>query len=893
MAAEDGELRLTATLGVGPGGPCPPRLLERRPARRADRERARAEGALARAHALRRTGGAASCREAAARYGEAERRFAALGLPRRRAEALEGLGRLERSCRDDGAALLALARAAPLLAGDAAAEAAVRQLLGEIHGAKGELDPAIAEYRRARVLRQRIGDRAGEAVTANNLGFALDLRGRYDEAATLLDRAIALRRAGDEPCELANALLNRGELHRELGEGEGARSCFAEALASARRARDCSLEAAILNALGLAALYAGQPEAALSPLQRSLTLRRPGERGQAVTLTSLGVAFRGLGRNEDARRAYAEAAPIFARLGDSREEARSLGNIGWLETLTGHDDDALGDFARAGDLFARLADAPERAWVLRGRAAALRHRGDLRGARQAMEEALRAVERHRFQQQGYGTRAAFFSTQQEAYDSLIDLLLAMHRAAPQAGYDAEALGVGERALARSLLDGLAASGTDLGTGASPALARRERELEAEVDALATRESRLAAAPGQRGRLAAELAHQRDELDRVRAEFRAASPRYAALTEPRPWSAAEIRRRLLDRDTLLLEYRLGAQRSVLWAATRGSLHTFELAGREEIEAVARRACELAARSGGKKAAGSAEAKLAELSRRLLAPAAALLPGKRLVVVGDGILQRLPFAALPEPGGGGPLVAHHEIVLLPSISVLGELRREAAGRRPAPKTLWVLADPATGGAFPPLPYARQEAAAILALAPPGGRTLVAGPAASRAAVVAGDLRDYRFLHFAAHGTFDDPGGGRLVLARVDERGRPAADGFLHLADIYGLDLRADLAVLSACQSALGQEVRGEGLVGMTRGFFYAGAERVLVSLWNVDDQASVELMERFYRGVLREGLSPAAALQRAQDAVRRETRWRAPYYWAGFVLEGDWRGLAGSR
>ena len=154
----------------------------------------------------------------------------------------------------------------------------------------------------------------------------------------------------------------------------------------------------------------------------------------------------------------------------------------------------------------------------------------------------------------------------------------------------------------------------------------------------------------------------------------------------------------------------------------------------------------------------------------------------------------------------------------------------------------------------------------------------------------MRDYRFLHFATHGSFaaTDPGGGRLVLAQVDPRGRPEPNGFLHLADIYELDLRADLVVLSACQSALGREVRGEGMMGMTRGFFYAGAERVLVSLWNVNDRVTVELMRRFYRGILVEGLSPAAALRAAQDAIRRQKRWRAPYYWAGFTLQGEWRG-----
>jgi CHAT domain-containing protein len=378
---------------------------------------------------------------------------------------------------------------------------------------------------------------------------------------------------------------------------------------------------------------------------------------------------------------------------------------------------------------------------------------------------------------------------------------------------------------------------------------------------------------------------------VRTDLRTGDPRYAALTQPRSWSAAEIRRGLLDRDTLLLEYRLGEERSYLWAVTPDSLTGFELPGRATIEREAVLACGLLARSQSSTAELSAVPRLAALSRLLLGPVAPLLPGKRLLVVADGILQSLPFAALPEPAGsapgdGEPLIARHEVVTLPSVSVLGVLRREVAGRAPAPKTLWVLAAPDFGGLFPPLPHTREEAAAILALTPASQSFAVLGREASRAAVLRGALKDYRFLHFATHGSFDDPGGGQLVLAQTD--GRRETNGFLHLADIYELDLRADLVVLSACQSALGREVRGEGMMGMTRGLFYAGAERVLVSLWNVDDRASADLMRLFYHGILAQGLSPAAALRAAQDAIRRQPGRHAPYYWAGFTLQGEWRG-----
>jgi CHAT domain-containing protein/Flp pilus assembly protein TadD len=883
VADAAGMLRIELTLLDGPKVACGLRLVEHRRATAADRRRALAEAELARAHQLRRTHEPAACRAGVVVYESAQRRFADLGLPGRQAEALLGLGKLQREClQENEAALQTFTRAESFFSGAPAFEASVRQSLGELRYAHGDLGGAIDEYRQALKLRHRLGERAHEAVTSSSLGLALQLRGRYDEAADLFDRALALWQPQDDPRERATTLLNRGHLHRELGEVDQARERFNAALPLFRQARDRNGEAAALNALGLVALDAKRWAEALPHLQGALALRPPGSRGWAVTLTTLGVAHRELGHMKGARRAYSEALPIFRSLGDFREQASSLGNLGRLEAATGHYAAALGDFDQALGLYRTLADAPNLAWTLEGKAWVLRRRGDLEGARGLMKEALASVEQHRLHQTSFTTRAAFFATQQDSYDFLIDLLMEMHR-------EAEALEVSERSLARSLLDGLAAAGTDFRHGAASEL--REQGLEKQIDALVSRQTHLsqnpAVGPQQLQSLEAELRRRWDELDRVRAELHANDPRYVALTQPQPASAAQIQRSLLDRDTLLLEFRLGEKRSFLWAVTPDSLQSFELPGRAEIDSVARGVCDLLARSRSPTATGP---QLAKLGHLLLDPVAPLLPGKRLLMVGNGVLQSIPFAALPEPGGGEPLVAHHEIVTVPSVSVLGELRREVASRPLARKTLWVLANPDFGGIFEPLRHSQAEAEAILKLAPSPKRE-VSGRDASRSAILNGALRDYRFLHFATHGLFPstDFGGGRLVLAQIDSEGKPVANGYLHLSDIYELNLRADLVVLSACQSALGREVRGEGMMGMTRGFFYAGAERVLVSLWNVNDRLTVELMRHFYRGMLVEKLSPPAALRAAQDAIRRQAHWQAPYYWAGFTLQGEWRGV----
>jgi CHAT domain-containing protein len=204
---------------------------------------------------------------------------------------------------------------------------------------------------------------------------------------------------------------------------------------------------------------------------------------------------------------------------------------------------------------------------------------------------------------------------------------------------------------------------------------------------------------------------------------------------------------------------------------------------------------------------------------------------------------------------------------------EARQEGGGQSPS---------------FPRLSSSLREARAISSLVPPDQLFLALGFQASRAAALRPELAQYRNLHFATHGVLDSrrPELSKLVLSLYDERGTPQ-DGFLRLNDVYNLRLDADLVVLSACQTALGQEVRGEGLIGLTRGFMYAGAARVLASLWSVEDRATADLMGDFYRGMLRQGLSPAAALRKAQLEMAKNPTRKSPYYWAGFSLQGEWR------
>ena len=192
------------------------------------------------------------------------------------------------------------------------------------------------------------------------------------------------------------------------------------------------------------------------------------------------------------------------------------------------------------------------------------------------------------------------------------------------------------------------------------------------------------------------------------------------------------------------------------------------------------------------------------------------------------------------------------------------------------------------FVRLRFSRAEADAIARLVPESQRLEAVDFVANRATATSADLNQYRIVHFATHGLINSrhPELSGIVLSLVDQKGQPQ-NGFLRLNEIYNLRLNAELVVLSACQTALGKEIKGEGLIGLTRGFMYAGAPRVVASLWRIDDRATAELMARFYRGMLKDGLRPAAALRAAQVSMWRDNRWSGPHYWAAFTIQGEWK------
>lgn len=876
----------------------------------------------------------------------------ALPLARRTAEIWRDLGDRARAAKSlllaalQERALFQEETAAETLAAaqDLAREAGNAEASMEIHTERGGLYLDIEQPRAAlphleaalRLARQ-IGNQDFEAMTLTNLGFAHDELGDKQAALELYGQALAAARQTGDGRFLAAALINTGDLLQSLGDWDEALSHYSQALDISRQGNDperLEREATILNNWGLLLQRMEQPEKALELLQESLRLARERQSAEREAAAVSNLAFLYIRLGEPSRALEHGQQALRLAGGSKILEAAARQALGAAHRVLGDREIARRELEAALALNRERRDPFRESQVILELARVERDAGDLHRALAHLEKGIEIVESLRRRMIDEDLRASFLASRQAYYEYRVDTLMALHGREPEAGHESAALRASEARRARNLLETLNRAGFDVFQGADPVLVERERRLRAAIDERENR--RLALLNAGAGAAAVEEALR--EVEAAIAEHKQAfsqlvesSPRYAALTQPRPLGVQEIQRQVVDGGALLLEYSLGEERSYLWAVSRERVSSHALPGRARIEEVARRFYgALTARNTdpGRAREADREAAMAaaELSGIVLAPVAGLLRGQPLLVVADGALQYVPFAALTLPGSQGlQLVERHEVVSLPSASALAVLRRELAGRPAAPKTLAVLADPVfqksdarlshrtaarrpekraiseprggpelpRGGQadprhLPRLHFSQREAAAIAGLVPESQRFTALGFDASRAMATGGRLKDYRIVHFATHGLVDSqtPEMSSLVLSLLDDKGEPQ-NGFLRLHDIYNLDLQADLVVLSACQTALGKEIRGEGLVGLTRGFMYAGAARVVASLWSVDDHATSELMKRFYQHMIRDQRRPAAALREAQLEMARHPLFQSPYYWAGFSLQGEWR------
>lgn len=800
--------------------------------------------------------------------------------------------------------------------GERRLEAGLLANLGGAHAALGDSENAVARLRQALALAAELGDRRLVAQARNDLGVLFRRLGEYGDALAELQAALEVFRQLDDRLWQARVLNNLGLSYLGLGSPARAGTALAEALELRRAAGDRAGMSTTLKNLARLALENEDPTKAGELADQALALDRTigSVRGEAASWRLVGTVRARRGEVAAAREAFDRSLELCRQLGDRAGAAQTQVARAHLPAAADGRAAARADLeeaiAAASQLGDRALEVSARVELARLENAA----GNRDTAERLLWAALGGIESLRTAIADPAQRSAFLASRSEAYELLIGSLLERATAEPGQGHAERALEIAEKSRARTLLDWLEAPATGLDTRLPAALGERLKVARRRLNAKSQRQLELLAA-GEPTAAAAALGEAHAalaELEKVRAELARDRPTWSGLAG-RTLSAAQVAAQLGE-DATLLQLSLGDESSVLWQVHRGKVTFHVLPPRRQLEELAREAARDLSRLDLRRRETRRD-RAAALAELLLGPLGKdLCPGGRLAVVPDGALHLLPFAALALPGQeNAMLIDRCTVVQLPSVSALA-VQRERATAAPLPAgRLAVFADPvfapddprlagsaprvaadATGWlpGYGRLPASRDEAGAILALAPPGKQLAALGFDASLEKLEGdgrrpGAASGYRILHFATHGVAapERPELAGILLSQFGPDGRPKS-GLLGLQDLLGRRIGAELVVLSGCRTAFGEEIGGEGPVGLARGFLYAGARRVMASLWPVEDGATRELMIRFYRAHFA-GKPAAAALREAQLGLRADPRFADPFFWGAFVLVGDWR------
>jgi CHAT domain-containing protein len=743
------------------------------------------------------------------------------------------------------------------------------------------------------------GNPYGIARMRSYLGVLAVLRGEFETARCNYNIARpTLHRLGSKDDE-ASALNGLGLAARQTGDWQKSFEFYQEARAMFASVHDMVGEIAAISDMGKTLAVMGRHRELLPLYRRELRLAR--QSGDPVTvaisLADLAHAYETANRYPQAEAFYYRAFESYQAANNLWGEGDALMRLGSLQAKRGGYSSAITTLERARELKQGTGEVEEIAKIQYELARVYLRLNRLEEAKSAIEKTIDIVEKQRISISRFDSRASYFAAVHAYYALYIEILLLLDEKEPGRDFAEKAFDVSERSRARSLLDLLTTSSQD-----APCEELLERQLQA-----------------------------RSQPDITTARH-AADPPSPILT------LKEVQTEIEPGDTILLEYALGDEKSYVWAVEHGQIAAYKLPQAHRIRKLVEsfrqtlvppqlRAGESASdyQARVRRQEQSYKAYARQLSRLLLGPIP-LARAKRVLIVPDGSLQYLPFAVLPIPASGASeqlLVARYEVDVLPSASVLGTLRKTASKRVPPTATAAIFADPVfepddprvstnrshdrgqqerpaaltrairdTQGSqyIPRLRASRDEATAIANVLHSRESQAVHVAldfSASREFVLRDGLTRFRFLHFATHGIVDSrqPEMSGLILSLIDRNGRKQ-DGYLRLGDIYKMKLSADLVVLSSCESALGKDLEAEGIIGLPRGFLYAGAKSVIASLWKVNDEATAKLMAALYTRI-QKGETPSSALRGAQLEMVQDRQWSNPYYWAAFALQGEYR------
>lgn len=806
--------------------------------------------------------------------------------------------------------------------------------IGLIHFFQGDYRRALDFW----TAEERVDDRSGNiearAQVIGNIGAALLMLGEYPRALLYSRQALKIDRQTGNEAGAEKRLSNIGSIYLDLGDYPQAVEYYREAQALAEKLEDRERQAANLLNLGIAAFYEENYPEMNASWEAALALYRELDDVESRIMTLSNMAY-----TRDNAGEYDRAAELLEEALNLADEVQNPGVLGDLRNNRGAVNlhrgmlrVAMADY-ETGLAIGRQVEEPQIIWEAYGGIGdVLAARGEAQNALASYKRAIETIEQVRETLGGEEFKSGYLKNKIHLYEKTIRLQIKLHGQIPEQGFDREAFHYAERAKARAFLDILTEANADIHEGVSGELREKETALYAAIAAL--REDYAGAEdPAQRQETEAQLQQTRRDLAALKAEMRLKNPRYADLKYPRPAGVEAVQTELLDDQTTLLSYVLGDSSSYLFAVTQSDFRIYTLPPRREINESVTLFRSMLLHPGQfsfKMFASRAN----KLYRMLIEPAGALLQSRsELVIAPDGILHYLPFDVLITEKMQQQLsltanfdydlpylIKEKALSYGPSATVLLSLRQNRNAES-APGLFLAYGDPVFGnepavegtngddevrGAVADelmlryvtgapdlrsfrsqiyrLPNTRTEVEGISRSFGESGTRVFTGTAASEENVKDNrELGDYRYVHFATHGLINErkPAYSGLVMTLDDDH---REDGFLQMSEIFNLRLHAQLVVLSACQTGLGRIVRGEGVIGLTRAFMYAGAPEVLVTLWNVADASTAHFMQQFYHHLLSDRRGHRQALRKTKLEMLQSGQYAHPFYWAPFSLVG---------
>jgi CHAT domain-containing protein/Tfp pilus assembly protein PilF len=732
---------------------------------------------------------------------------------------------------------------------------------------------ALKYYDKSLEIAKILEDLDEQANTLSNIGAIYIDIGNYDRALEFFFQALNIDKHLNDYGYISKDLNNIGNIFRRKGilsrseeDFRAALNYYNESLSIAVRINDKNTEIKVLNNMGTIYSYINENPKALDYLHlafRKATASKNTEE-MSIILTNIGIVYAQMGDYEESTKYYQKAIDLALEIKDGR--------ILW-------------------EAYLEIANA-------------YKNQNKLDAATENYKKSISVIENTRSSINLEEYRATFFGTDKriEAYQNIIDSFIRKYKRDRDLKYEVDAFYYFEKAKARAFLDSLEVSKVDLTQGISQKFRSREAELMNEISEFYTKLLTPQLTAEQRVELDAKLEEREEQLESLKREIREASPAYANLRYPKNISLSEAQSELLDKETACLAYLLAKENSYAFVITRKDIKIFPLPERQEIQKLVQEYLQ---------SITDVENNDFHLGYELYN--ILVRPGlndkiKKIIIVPDDALYFLPFETLlTQKKGSDWLIKSYNIAYVPSLSSLRELiDRRSESKQTPKKDFLAFGDPsfganeidplsASGKNMPPndnssanpqfyrLKYSGLETEKIAALFKPGRREVFERDQASEEVLKKQDLADFKIIHFATHAIIDDkkPARSAIVLALDQD---PGEDGLLQMREVFNLKLNAELVTLSACQTGLGQLIRGEGIEGLSRAFFYAGASSVLLSVWAINDQASYQLLERFYFH-LRSSDTIMDALRKAKLDLIDSGVLSHPYYWGGFIVTGE--------